>query len=188
MTDIDTRQAILNAARAMVQARGYNALSFRDLAKAVGVKSASVHYHFPTKGDLGAVLARHYTEELAAYLDGLPLSSQSFDATLKRYAEIFRAPLLNGNRMCLGGILAAEREDLPAAVTAEVEGFAETNIRWLVKLLSRRKSKAGKDALRRQALAIFAALEGAQLIARSRGDVSAYDDAVAAYKAAGLFA
>ena len=47
----------MTAARAMVQARGYNSLSFRELAKEIGIKSASVHYYFPTKGDLGAALA-----------------------------------------------------------------------------------------------------------------------------------
>ncbi len=47
----------------MVQARGYNALSFREIAKEVGIKSAGVHHHFPTKGDLGAALARQYTEK-----------------------------------------------------------------------------------------------------------------------------
>src|SRR5205807_10608770 len=57
-TKTDMREAVMAAARATVQAQGYNALSFRELAKRVGIKSASVHYHFPTKGDLGAALAR----------------------------------------------------------------------------------------------------------------------------------
>jgi len=41
MTTTDTREAIMAAARATVQAHGYNGLSFRELAKQVGVKSAS---------------------------------------------------------------------------------------------------------------------------------------------------
>ncbi|MDF2795086.1 MAG: transcriptional regulator, TetR family [Pseudomonas orientalis] len=53
----------MTAARKMVQTRGYNGLSFRELAKEVGIKSASIHYHFPTKGDLGAALAKRYTED-----------------------------------------------------------------------------------------------------------------------------
>ena len=57
-TSTDTKQAILDVAKARVQARGYNSLSFRELAKEIGVKSASIHYHFSTKGDLGAALAR----------------------------------------------------------------------------------------------------------------------------------
>ena len=43
-TKTDMREAVMAAARATVQAHGYNALSFRDLAKGVGIKSASVHY------------------------------------------------------------------------------------------------------------------------------------------------
>jgi AcrR family transcriptional regulator len=58
-TKTDMREAVMTAAKATVQSHGYNALSFRELAKEVGIKSASVHYHFPTKGDLGAALARH---------------------------------------------------------------------------------------------------------------------------------
>jgi TetR/AcrR family transcriptional repressor of nem operon len=67
----DTRETIMTLARATAQAHGYNGLSFRELAKAVGVKSASVHYHFPTKGDLGAALARRYREEAVAITRGL---------------------------------------------------------------------------------------------------------------------
>ncbi|WP_345191535.1 TetR/AcrR family transcriptional regulator, partial [Gluconacetobacter tumulicola] len=56
-------------------ARSYNVLSFREIAKAVGIKNASMHYHFPTKGDLGAALARRYTEDGEAYLADLLATS-----------------------------------------------------------------------------------------------------------------
>ena len=84
----------------------YNALSFRELAKEVGIKSASVHYHFPTKGDLGAALARRYTEEGAAYLAELLATSNDASWCMDKYADIFRAALANDNRMCLCGIRA----------------------------------------------------------------------------------
>src|SRR2546423_15447121 len=76
MTPIDTKQKILMTARKMVQSRGYQALSFREIGKALGIKSASIHYHFPTKGDLGSTLARAYTEELVAYLEQLLSSTE----------------------------------------------------------------------------------------------------------------
>ncbi len=47
---IETKEKIMNAARLTVQDRGYAGLSFRELAKEVGIKSASIHYYFPTKG------------------------------------------------------------------------------------------------------------------------------------------
>src|SRR2546429_7772993 len=112
-TKTDMREAVMAAARATVQAHGYNALSFRDLAKDVGIKSASIHYHFPTKGDLGAALARRYTEDAVAQFDALLAASSDPKACIRSYTDIFRAALVNSNRMCLCGIMAAERDDLP---------------------------------------------------------------------------
>lgn len=186
MAATETRQTIMAAARAMVQAHGYNALSFRELAKEVGVKSASIHYHFPTKGDLGAALARRYTDDGAEYLDGLLTASPDPATCISKYTDIFRAALLNNNRMCLCGIMAAEHDDLPAEVRTEVDRFTEVNVRWLVKVLSLAKPSVGKEAVQRKALAIFAAIEGAQLVARGRGDVAMFDQTVEAYRTAGL--
>ena len=182
----DTKQTIMAVARKMVQARGYNSLSFRDLAREVGVKSASIHYHFPTKGDLGAALARRYADDMAEHLDGLLIASQDQASCMRSYTDIFRRTLSSNNRMCLYGILAAEHEGLPTKVRAEVDRFTEVNVQWLVKVLSLQASAAGKEAVERRALAILAAVEGAQLVARGRGDVSVYDQAVEAYRAAGL--
>ena len=186
MATTDTRETIMATARLMVQARGYNALSFRDLAKEVGIKSASIHYHFPTKGDLGAALARRYADDAMVYLDGLLAGSADLGTCIKSYIALFRAALLNDNRMCLYGIMAAERDDLPIEVRTEVDRFSEVNVRWLVKLLSQRKSAAGTGPLQQQALAIFAAIEGAQLVARGRGDIAVFDKTIEAYRTAGL--
>ena len=187
MNTSDTKQTIMDAARATVQARGYNALSFRELAKEVGIKSASVHYHFPTKGDLGAALARRYTEDAVYYLDGLLASHPDPHACLKEYPKVFRAALADDNRMCLCGIMAAERHDLPLAVRTEVDKFTEVNVGWLTKVLALQKPKARKkEVLEQRATAIFAAIEGAQLLARGRGDIALFDQSIAAYREAGL--
>jgi TetR/AcrR family transcriptional repressor of nem operon len=176
----------MNAARGMVQARGYNALSFRELAKEVGVKSASIHYHFPTKGDLGAALARRYADDAVEYFDGLLAAASDQKTCIRNYTDVFRAALLNDNRMCLCGIMAAEHDDLPAEVRAEVDRFTEVNVRWLVKVLSSGKAGAATKAVQKRALAIFAAMEGAQLVARGRGDVAVFDETIEAYRTAGL--
>lgn len=186
MSTTDTRQTIMNIARATVQARGYNALSFRELAKDVGIKSASIHYYFPTKGDLGAALAKRYTEDAVAHLERLLAASEDAKSRIHAYTDIFRAALLNENRMCLCGIMAAERDDLPPEVRAEVDRFVEINIGWLTKVLRERKSGSGNKSAQRRALAVFAAIEGAQLVARGRGDIAMYDAAIDAYRSAGL--
>ena len=55
------REEILDVAEAMIRTRGYNAFSTRDVADAVGIKAASVHYYFPTKADIGAAVTERYT-------------------------------------------------------------------------------------------------------------------------------
>jgi TetR/AcrR family transcriptional regulator, transcriptional repressor for nem operon len=187
VTTSDTRQRIMTAARLTVQDRGYGGLSFRELAKDVGIKSASIHHYFPTKGELGGALAERYTSDFAEYLDGLLGEGLGQETCIRKYTDVFRNTLLNENRMCLGGIMAAEHKELPVEVRAEVVKFSEMNVRWLIKVLSLGKSaRVATKAIQRRALAIFAAIEGAQLVARSRGDVSVYDEIVEAYRAAGL--
>ena len=186
MTTTDTRERIMSVAKLMVQAHGYNALSFREIGKEVGVSSASIHHHFPTKGDLGAALAQRYTDDGSAWLEKLLATSKDAHKCMTGYTAIFRAALLNDNRMCLAGLMSAEYADLPVEVRVEVDRFTTVNVKWLTEVLALRKTKAGKDVIQHQALAIFAALEGAQLVARGRDDIAMFDRAVTAYRAAGL--
>jgi TetR/AcrR family transcriptional repressor of nem operon len=186
MNTNDTRQTIMDTARAMVQAKGYNALSFREVAKDVGIKSASIHYYFPTKSDLGAALARRYTETAVGYFEQLIGEAAPVEEIFARYVAVFRAALQNDNRMCLYGIMAAEYGDLPDEVRAAVDAFSAANVVWLVRLLGPCHPELSEDALRHRALAIFAAIEGAQLVARGRGDIAVFDQTMAAYSAAGL--
>jgi TetR/AcrR family transcriptional repressor of nem operon len=88
--------------------------------------------------------------------------------------------------MCLYGIMAAEYGDLPEEVRVAVDAFSAANVAWLVRLLAPRHPALSEDALRHRALAIFAAIEGAQLVARGRGDIAIFDQTMAAYSAAGL--
>ena len=182
----DTRQIIMNAARVMVQARGYNALSFREIGKEIGIKSASIHYHFPTKGDLGAALAHQYTEDALAFFGTLKEAALEPTTCMEKYTGIFREALLNNNRMCLAGIMAAEHDDLSPEVRIEVDRFTDENIRWLTEILAGKKTGLSDEQLRSQALAIFSAIEGAQLVARGRGDVAVFDQTIATYRSMGL--
>ncbi|RVT99256.1 TetR/AcrR family transcriptional regulator [Rhodovarius crocodyli] len=181
----NAKEAILAAAKRAAQARGYGGLNFRDLAAEVGIKSASIHYHFPTKADLGAAVARRYREDAMAALDALRAEAPDALAALRRYPETFRHALLAGNRMCLASFLAAEHDDLPEPVLREVLAFMEANVAWLARQLAEAGITAEEQAEPR-ARAVMAAIAGAQLMARSRADVGAYDALIAGYRQAGM--
>ncbi|UWU81540.1 TetR/AcrR family transcriptional regulator [Bradyrhizobium huanghuaihaiense] len=180
-----SKEAILAAARQTAQAHGYSGLSFRDLADQVGIKAASIYHHFPSKAELGAAVARRYWEDTAADLDAI--SSEFADPLrrLQEYPSIFRRSLESGNRLCLCSFMSAEYDDLPAEVQKEVQAFADVNVVWLSRnlvatgLVGRKESEA-------RARSIFAAVAGAQLMARSRSDISLFDALIDGYRAAGL--
>src|SRR5690348_18159211 len=65
----DVKTAIMDAAEQRMQLGGFGGFSFREIAADVGVKSSSVHYHFPTKEDLAAAVIRRWAEETSKHLD-----------------------------------------------------------------------------------------------------------------------
>jgi TetR/AcrR family transcriptional repressor of nem operon len=82
--------------------------------------------------------------------------------------------------------MAAEYDDLPPEVRAEVDAFTDVNVRWLSEVLSICRPQLSDDEKQQQALAIYAAVEGAQLVARGRDDIGVFDATVQAYRTAGL--
>jgi TetR/AcrR family transcriptional repressor of nem operon len=159
---------ILDSAERQARRRGYNGFSFRDLAADVGIKSASVHYHFPTKAELGAAVAQRYSERFMAHLGDPADPEVAPDALLERYVAAFRRALVRDRQMCLCGLLGAEVESLPPKVAAEVRRFFEQNVAWLAAVLSRpNRGAPGNEPAEARALAILALLEGALVVART---------------------
>jgi TetR/AcrR family transcriptional repressor of nem operon len=182
---LSSKEAILAAARRTAQAHGYSGLNFRDLADEVGIKAASIYHHFPSKADLGAAVARRYWENTAADLDSMLAETSDPARCLHQYPDIFRKSLDADNRMCLCSFMSAEYDDLPEAVKKEVQTFADVNVAWLSKVLSA-AAVVNSGESEQRARAIFAAVAGAQLMARSRSDISLFDSLIESYRVAGL--
>lgn len=181
----NSREAILAAAKSAAQAHGYNGLNFRDIAAAVGIKAASIYHHFPSKSDLGVAVARRYWEDAAAALASMSANGADPIDCLRKYPATFRAALETGNRMCLCSFMASEYDDLPPEVQKEVQVFTDVNVSWLSERLVETGTVAPTESKRR-AYAIFAAISGAQIVARGRADISLYDTIVAGCHSSGL--
>lgn len=157
---------ILDAAERFARTVGYNGFSFRDIAAEIGIKSASVHYHFPTKADLGAAVAARYTERFFLTLGDPEDPETTAGEKLARYRGLFRHALVADRQMCLCGMLGAEAASLPPALASEVAGFFDRNLDWLARVVTSAGGYSKGDA-RRRAMTILAALEGALMLARS---------------------
>jgi TetR/AcrR family transcriptional repressor of nem operon len=175
---------ILAAATKIAQAHGYGGLNIRNLAADVGIKAASIYHHFPSKADLAEAVAKRYWQDSAAVLEGLWTESSDPLHCLRQYPNTFRKSLESDNRMCLCSFMGAEFDDLPEPVKIEVQTFADVNVAWLSRVLSAASVVSSEDSEAR-ARAIFAAVAGAQLMARSRSDIALFDALIESYRAAG---
>lgn len=166
-------EEILDVAERLARAGGYGGFSFRDLAKAVGIKSASVHYHFPSKEDLGIALTGRYTDRFLKRL-GDPVSGDP-SARISDYVAAFRKSLVEDGLMCLCGLFGAEIDDLPTGVAEETRRFFERNRDWLVVVLERHANHLDAGARETAALDLIARLQGAMILSRSLSDPSIFD-------------
>jgi len=165
------KEALLKAAENKVRLGGYSNFSFRELASEVGIKSASVHYHFPTKADLGAELAHQYTNTfLTALGDPLQLIASGKNP-IDVYTQLFRSALVIDKQMCLCGLLGAESESLPDKVRTEVKRFFNENLTWLTAA----HAANGESEPERAAIKTVSLLEGAMMISKALEDTSYFD-------------
>lgn len=149
---------IMDVAERRVRREGYNGFSFRRIADEIGIKSASVHYHFANKGELGAAITARYADR---FMDAI--GPPEAEEALAQLVAGFRHSLVEDRAMCLCGMLASERDGLPEAVQVQVAGFFRRLLDWLVSAYKARK-RAEPEVAAAQALAT---LEGALLVARS---------------------
>lgn len=167
-----TQSAILDVAQELVQTRGYNAFSFRDVAERVGIRAASIHHHYRTKPDLGAAMLIRYRAGFCRSLADIREKHSEYDEALHAFSELFASTIGEG-RMCLAGTLAVEFETLAPEMQDEVRGFFRDAEAWLGELFTAAHS-VGR--LRRcespEALAatFLATVEGVMMCARALGD------------------
>ena len=167
----ETSQQILDVAQYLVQTRGYNAFSYADIAAALNITKASLHYHFPSKADLGHSLITRYEEGFRRMLAAIEERDHAAPEKIRDYVGIY-AGVLADHRMCLCGMLAAEFETLPKPMQSALDHFFALNELWLEGVLEQGKRKGTlhyHDSARDLAQFLVASLEGAMMLARSHG-------------------
>lgn len=167
-----SRDKLESAAQEMVQRKGINGLSFRTLATEVGIKSSSVHYHFPEKSDLGAALIQRYSQEFFASLEEIAQTGTSLKGKLKSFIDIFEQ-VGSQNKLCLCGMMAAEFEQLSSENQQLLADYFENTEKWLIRQLEAHKGDYSAVQNRKVlARMIISSLEGALLLDRIQGSAS----------------
>ena len=134
----ETAEQILDLAETLIQTRGYSAFSYQDIADSLGIRKASIHYHFPSKTDLGiAVVDRYIARFDAALTEIADDQSKSSMTMLDFYVQPYLQFASTPDRVCLSGALAGEMLALPPELRARVDHFFRTHQAWLTKILKR---------------------------------------------------
>lgn len=175
-----TRDAILDVVEELIETRGYNGFSYSDIAERIGIRKASIHYHFATKADAGAASVARYAERIEEAIgDALASPSPDYWAILDAYVQPFAAFADSGSRICLCGALGGEFGALPEPIQARVAAFFREHEAWLAQLFA-----AGRDdgafAFAGDPIVLsktyFCAFQGALMVQRATGDPSQLRD------------
>ena len=165
----NTATQILDVAQDMVRNRGYSAFSYADISKQVGIRKASIHYHFPAKDVMVKELVKRYRENMARQCSLIAESDASPDQQLIQFADLYCNGLAQ-DHICMCSMLSADFAVLPESIQNEIQVFFQETEAWLAHLLQQ-----GQDAqlwtcrpsVEQEAKGLIAMLQGAQLLARS---------------------
>jgi TetR/AcrR family transcriptional repressor of nem operon len=183
MNNSDTKEALLDHAQDLVQRLGANAMSYNDLSQAVGIRKASIHYHFPKKEDLIRALVercqRVYGEQYRKIVD----SDKSCREKLLMLASVFEQGVRN-DKLCLIGMLSTEYASLNESIQEALKGAVVATSKIFEKAF---RQGVAEDALCGRAntydlaYGFLSFLMGAQIISRCAQNPRAFKKAAKAY-------
>lgn len=169
----DTPSLILDVAESLIHKMGYKAFSYRDIARHVGIKTSSIHYHFPTKADLAAALAARWRRKMRSLLAQADASSPRAELKLEAFLEAMEQGFRQTKNICLCSMLAADFANLPEEARKEAQGAWRDAEEWLARVLDEGRTAGAfrfEGDPRVNAAVLFAALEGATISASTFQD------------------
>lgn len=135
---MSTKDIIISSADELVRTKGYNAFSFKDISANVGIRTASIHYHFPTKTDLGVAVIKDHIHRFDVLKTQLSRKSPlvKLQGFLNMYAQIIAE-----NKVCLVGSLATDLHTVEEPIKKELKKFAQQVLSWVTEIVTEGKQQ-----------------------------------------------
>lgn len=165
----DTRNQIIDLADEFIRTRGFNAFSYADIAGIMEVRNAAIHYHFPSKTDLGTSVIDRELETIARARQeyrGLPGDEQ-----LKKAIETSFSRSIS-QKICLPGALTPEYITLPPPLQDKVRELCCTILDWMTACLEKGRGEGRlsfQGAAGDRALLVISGLLSSLLLSRVLG-------------------
>lgn len=175
MSPPDTRTRLLDAALAVVRARGYTATGVADLCAAAGVSKGAFFHHFESKEALAVAAAEHWSAKTSALFAAAPYHTH--EDPLDRFLGYldFRRALLWGapaEFTCFAGTTVQETFDTFPAIRAACERSIVDHAAVVAKDIALARARHVPDApwsAEGLALHTQAVLQGAFVLAKASG-------------------
>ncbi len=177
----DTKTALLESAEHFARERGFDGFSYADLSEAVGIRKASIHYHFPTKAALSEALMDRYIETLSGMCADIKDSNARASEQLRGLIALYRVALNDGKTLCLCVSLTTSHRSLNADVNDKITEFRSMMIDWIEAVFVLGQADQSIDGVfepKNEARGCLALLEGAHLAARAEENVTVFDQAL----------
>jgi len=175
----DTRTKILDSAEELIQSVGMNAMSYKHISDAVGIRKASIHHHFPKKHDLVNELLKRcqvsYGEGYTSIVEG----QDSAPVKLKKLAGVFQHGLAS-NKLCLVGSISTDKNTLQESSCLILEKNITNTVTIFSKVFKQGKEEKSLSFIGTESEAAYAYLSfliGTQIVARAHGGEKLFEKA-----------
>ncbi|HET7144138.1 MAG TPA: TetR/AcrR family transcriptional regulator [Anaerolineales bacterium] len=169
---LNTQRAILDLAESMLQDKGFNGFSYAHIAAELGVKNAAIHYHFPSKEELGCAVVQRYRDRFQLWINNARVKDLSPKEKLDWFFGIYTNMRANKGKVCLAGSLETDFNAIPDSMREQTQAMTREMLAWLQGTLNEGREAAvfqfKGDAANKAAL-VLSSLQGGLQIARALG-------------------
>lgn len=129
---METKELILETANNLLIERGFNAFSYKDISEEIAIKTSSIHYHFPTKSDLGIALVQKHHQAMQQ-----TITKTSDRNALEKLNKLFYyyKKLVAEQKVCVIGALTSDINTLNENLRQELLLFGNSVINWAATIL-----------------------------------------------------
>lgn len=167
-----TKESIINLADDLIRRRGYNAFSYNDISKVLSVKNAAIHYHFPSKSDLGVAVIEFHIQKVEHFIKAVATLSEP--EKVEEFLNIYDQIQTN-KKVCLVGTLATDWDTIDEKIQQKLTVFVTIVGDWLTSVMEdglKKGTLTFKGDPRTRALLIITSIMAAAQMAKIMGPES----------------
>lgn len=168
----NTQRAILDLAESMLQDKGFNGFSYAHIAAKLSVKNAAIHYHFPSKEELGCAVIQRYRDRFKLWVNNARVKELSPEKKLDWFFGIYTNMRADHGKVCLAGSLETDFNSIPDSLRKQTQALTGEMLAWLQDTLNEGRDagvfRFNGDAPSKASL-ILSSLQGGLQMARALG-------------------